>query len=284
MKILHHDDADGRSAAYIVAEKENNFNKDDFIESDYVKEIPYKKISKDEKLYIVDFSFTETTLKRLKKLMSITKNIIWIDHHASSIALINKHPELNSIKGIRKVGISGVGLAYMYLNSVYSIEDCPLFVQLISDFDCFHLKMKDSENFILGLQSNDYSPTSDIWKQLYSQRYCEELIADGELIKRYNIQEYKDYLDKYSYESEIEGYKALVINRRAYSAIFGDKYNQYDICCSFIYSNGVYTYSIFTSKKNIDCSKIAEKYGGGGHPGSAGFSTKQLILKKREEK
>lgn len=35
---------------------------------------------------------------------------------------------------------------------------------------------------------------------------------------------------------------------------------------------------------NIDCSKIAEKYGGGGHKGAAGFNSDKLLFKKIKPK
>lgn len=38
----------------------------------------------------------------------------------------------------------------------------------------------------------------------------------------------------------------------------------------------------FLRSTTIDCSEVAMKYGGGGHKGASGFSTKALILKQKD--
>lgn len=40
--------------------------------------------------------------------------------------------------------------------------------------------------------------------------------------------------------------------------------------------------AIYSSNKEIDCSKIAESFGGGGHKGAAGFSSDELLFKKNK--
>ena len=46
----------------------------------------------------------------------------------------------------------------------------------------------------------------------------------------------------------------------------------------WVFNGEKYIYSIFSNDLNID-SKIAEKYGGGGHKGTAGFSSMNYCLK-----
>jgi len=47
----------------------------------------------------------------------------------------------------------------------------------------------------------------------------------------------------------------------------------------WVFDGKKYSYSIFSSNPNIDCSKIAESYGGGGHKGAAGFSSDELLFR-----
>jgi len=287
MKIIHHDDADGRGAAYVVSKHTGNTKESDYIELDYLKPFPLDKISKNEKVYIVDYSFKESSYNVLQELRKITKNIVWIDHHQSSMKLIEKYPEIEEeIAGLRLEGISGMGLACMYFEDLYSIKDCPLFIQYVSDFDCFKFELgKDSEYFILGLNATNYGPLDPIWEKLNEDddknKLINELIEKGKVINEYNKQEFKEYLNKYAYESLLEGHKCLVVNRRAYSAIFGDKINDYDLVCSYVFTGEAYMYSIFTVKDDINCGKIAEKFGGGGHGKSSGFVSKELLLKRK---
>ena len=61
---------------------------------------------------------------------------------------------------------------------------------------------------------------------------------------------------------------------------FGDKMEKYDICETIRYydqKTGRYTVSLYTSNPDIDVSKIAERFGGGGHPGAAGFCSEEYI-------
>lgn len=64
------------------------------------------------------------------------------------------------------------------------------------------------------------------------------------------------------------------------SLSFGDKINEYDICESIRFydqKTGRYTVSLYTSNPDIDVSRIAELFGGGGHPGAAGFCSEEYI-------
>lgn len=61
---------------------------------------------------------------------------------------------------------------------------------------------------------------------------------------------------------------------------FGDKMKEYDICETIRHydqKTGRYTVSLYTSNPDIDVSRIAELFGGGGHPGAAGFCSEEYI-------
>lgn len=283
MKCFYHDDLDGRCSAHLVAKYEKeDYNESDFIEVNYVKELPYDIIKKDELVYFVDYSFTKKTINRLRKVMEITKNIIWIDHHKDSVKVLEENPDIKSdIKAIVMDGkISGAGLVWMYFNYENNLDLAPKYIKLVSDYDCWVLDNKEAMQFKLYADSVDHNPFAKIWNRASDELYLDNMINDGKVIQRFITNEYKEYIDKYAFETELEGYRVLACNRRNNSLLFGDKINEYDIICPFIYNNGVYVYSLFTNKDNIYCNEIANKFGGGGHHQAAGFSTKELIFKK----
>ena len=72
----------------------------------------------------------------------------------------------------------------------------------------------------------------------------------------------------------------MVLNRKRNSDIFLNHINEYDLVVSYIYNGNTYSYSIYSKNENVDCSKIAELFGGGGHKGASGFSTKHLVITK----
>jgi len=100
------------------------------------------------------------------------------------------------------------------------------------------------------------------------------------IIKQYIDKDNTIYRNSWSYETEIDGLKCLVVNKKTNSWVFGEKYNEYPIVMVWAFNGTKYSYSIFSNNPDIDCSKIAEKYGGGGHKGAAGFSSDELLFKK----
>jgi len=287
MKCFYHNDDDGRCAGSIVAQHENNYNKENYFEVDYIMQLPLGTIKENEKVYFVDYSFKKDTVCQLEEILKKTKDIIWIDHHTSSLNLEKELPWTKCIKGIRQEGISGAGLTYMYLHNC-DFDDLPYYIQLVSDYDCWLYKYEpDTTHFKLGLGTENNNALDDLWKALYESfvdNVCLSisegtLIEKGKVIKQYIDSENTFYREYYSYEIEIEGLKCLVVNKKTNSWVFGDKINDYPLVIVWVFNGMKYSYSIFSVDKNIDCSKIAEKYGGGGHKGAAGFSSDELLFK-----
>jgi oligoribonuclease NrnB/cAMP/cGMP phosphodiesterase (DHH superfamily) len=284
MKCFLHLDLDGRCAGSIVAQYTENYNPKDYFEVDYIKPLPLDKISENETVFFVDYSFKMDTVWQLDEILKKTKNVIWIDHHESSIKMLEQRPALHGISGIRQEGISGAALTYMYLYNC-DFESLPLYIRLVSDYDCWQYKLDpDTTYFKIGIDTVEHGATNSIWLGLSTNLYLgsklHELMQKGEIIKQYIDQEHKDYRDKFAYESEIDGYKCLVVNRKCNSWIFGDKYNYYPLVMVWAFNGNKYDYSIFSSNKDVNCREIAEKRGGGGHPGAAGFNSDEMLFKK----
>ena len=288
-KILcyHHNDMDGKSAGAVVAHYFGIEDDTNFHEVNYDGNLPNIENARDfDCVIFVDYSFTEKTCHVLKDLIKKDVKIIWIDHHGSSVNLIEKHPEFansDNIDGVVQEGISGAALAYMFFNRV-DYDDIPYFLKLVSDYDCWKNEMlPQSTYFKLGVDTYDYGPFSDLWKDLFESNNDPKLIKDicntGKIIKEYIDRDHAAALATDSYESEIDGHKCLCINKRGNSWIFGDRINDYPLVCAWQYNGKQYTYSLYSHEKGIDVSKIAENHGGGGHPHASGFMSKQLILK-----
>lgn len=299
MKCFYHNDLDGRCAGSIVYRYEmiNNeedfvYTKEDFFEVDYIMDLtPYiEKIEYGEKVYFVDYSFTNKTKWILDLLLSKKCNIIWCDHHKSSLELIKSFPELRYINGIRDDRYSGALLTYwyLYLQDKYFIDnnrlldEIPMQIRYVDDYDCWKSNLGDNTTFFkLGIETKDYDALDRIWDDFYIFSESLSLLIDkGKAIKQYIDKDHEQYRNQYAYESIIDGHKALVINRKTNSWIFGEKIKEYPIVCVWAFNGEKYSYSIYSEDKSIDCSKIAEVYGGGGHKGASGFSADKLLFKK----
>jgi len=289
MKCFYHNDMDGICAASVVLNYEEKhgyaFSKKDFFEVDYTKPLP-DVVSNNEKVYIVDYSFTEPTLDQFQNILNRTTNIVWCDHHISSLKLIKKYKNLHNIKGLIQDKISGAALTYMFLYNV-SFEECPMYIKLVSDYDCWIYKYGDMTTYFkLGIESLNMTPSNPIWDRLLSEdkfghtNILDDIIHDGNIIKKYIDSDNEYYLSNFGYESELAGYKCYVINKKSNSWIFGDKINQYPFVVVYVFDGTQYTYSLFSTDKTVDCSKVAESFGGGGHFSAAGFTSKKLLLKE----
>ncbi len=287
MKCFYHNDHDGRCAGAIVAKYENNYNLSDFFEVDYVMKLPLDVIRENETVYFVDYSFKKDTIWQLEKVLEKTRNVIWIDHHTSSLNLEMELPWAKEIEGIRQDKISGAGLTYMYLFGC-EFDDLPYFIKLISDYDCWLYKFEpDTTFFKIGVETEKFDALDDVWIDLFKDEEkgfivtIDDLIETGKIIKGYIDRDNEQYRKSFAYETKIVGHKCLAVNRKSNSWIFGEKYNEYPLVMVWVFDGKKYIYSIFSSNKDVDCSKIAESYGGGGHKGAAGFSSDELLFKNK---
>lgn len=281
MKCFYHNDLDGRCAGAIVAHFTGNRNANDYFEVDYVMDLPINVVENGETIFFVDYSFKENTGHVLRELKERDCSIVWIDHHTSSINLCKKYIDLYKIDGCRNDEHSGAALTWQWFTG-QSFEKIPYCVRLVSDYDCWKFDYEpDTTFFKLGIESIDDDALDAVWKTLlndFSGDSVNAQIALGELIKDYVDKTNTYYREHFAYESEIAGHKCLVVNQKTNSWVFGNKYSEYPICMVWVFDGERYSYSIFSGNEDIDCSKIAESYGGGGHKGAAGFSSTELLF------
>ncbi len=72
---------------------------------------------------------------------------------------------------------------------------------------------------------------------------------------------------------EFEGYRAIAMNTTRFNSQAFDSTPGYDLMIPFRFDGKEWAYSLYTTKE-IDCSAIAKKFGGGGHKKSAGFKSR----------
>lgn len=279
MKCFYHNDHDGRCAAYVVAKYFDNFNRNDFFEVNYSDKLPIDNLEK-EVVIFVDYSFTKDTCHIIDQLKKQKCYVVWIDHHKSSMEIADTY---GYIKGIRNTSLSGAALAWCYYyngGDIFNIKDMPEFIKYIDDYDRWQYKFGNITDYVkLGIEAHPYDFNDDIWRLLDTEDYLDEVIKDGKVISKYMENNNKYYTELWGYETTIDGIKAIAVNRKSNSLLFGDLLDTYPIGISFAFDGNKYVYTLFTKDDNIDCSKIAAKFGGGGHKGAAGFQTKDLIIK-----
>jgi len=286
MKCFFHSDIDGRAAANLVLQNTKYIKpaESDFISMNYIKPLPVELVAENELVFIVDYSFTEATKDQLDALLKKTKNIVWLDHHASSIDFVLAHPEYLDIIVNNRLSTYACGakLAYQFFNPN---EPIPTYIELIDDFDRWIHSYKESMSFKLYMDSVDHDPFSTVWNNVNHETMIHEMIERGEAIQTYsNMSNSKDF-NRLGYESKIgigdgKYIKCIVMNKPGNSTALCDALTKYDIGVVWQFDGSVFSYSLYSTNAQIKCNKIAERRGGGGHPGAARFTSNKMEFVK----
>lgn len=224
-----------------------------------------------EKVYIVDFSFNPDIMHDLNNACELH----WIDHHKTAVEWANGS-FLASGGQLLEIGRGACELTWEYL---YPSEETPLSIQLLSKYDVwkhddprvmpFQWVMRNFEN---TLPDND-----DFWGTVIDDfDFIENTIETGQILLDFQAKQDAKVARGMAYEANFEGFRALVLNRPySNSKVFDSVYDpdKHDIMVIIGEKAGEYKYTLYCDKPEIDVSKIAAKYGGGGHQGAAGFES-----------
>jgi len=313
MKCFYHNDLDGNAAAFCVyawvgIKSITKVSDVSFIEINYGTKFPFEKIKKNEQIWIVDYSISPD---EMRKLLKITQDVTWIDHHKTAI---EKYADFEfPIRGIRKDGEAACVLTWKYIhwwtgrgegkedftkeNIHIPVAKCIL---LVGDRDVWKWEHKETRSFFNGSQLHDTSPSSNFWwkcmdheveplplpnngnatAQKRGIKFWNKLLLSGEIIQKYKNQGDSGINKSLGWITNFEGFSCFAINRgRVSSDRLGNNMDDYDICLRDYHDGKQFTVSLYT-KKDIDCSNIAKKYGGGGHKKAAGFQCKELPFVK----
>lgn len=295
--IFHHDDLDGLCSGAIIknylikaygeeiesklATFECNYDRDH-----QLKVIEEANINEEDVVYIVDFCFDDDLMEMfIYKLHE--DNFVWIDHHSTAIQRMKNY----KLNGVQDTRYSATMLCWVYANGDAQI---PRVVKYIDTFDCW--KNQDQihwNNLIIpfkyALESKviDLNDANNIWNDLLEKDDAEVLVKlamEGTIIKQYVEWKHLEDAKRNAYVCQFEGYRALCINKIGSGSLSLDATfdpTEHDIMLTYaINAKGKVSVGLYTPKKDIHVGKIAQKYGGGGHPGASGFSidVKDLVM------
>lgn len=268
--IYHIADHDGKGSGAIV---KRVFPEAELLGLNHDMEIPYDIIAQHDKIVVCDFALPVDFMFELSEKIDFT----WIDHHASVIDQYNAEilKGKKEIKGVRRVGQAAIELCWQYF---YPDNPVPLGVELLAKNDLFDLRDPRVRPFEFAMQSFGVnSPDDKIWTDLFENRLnIEAMIEEGKRILSWiNVRNYR-LVRSMAFEAEIDGLKCICANMpQGYSSFYDSLENReyYDVMINF-YMNRKrkWNLSFYSSKKEVDVSRLAAKFGGGGHRGAAGAS------------
>ena len=276
--FYHSSDFDGHCSGAIVRHfiKMLNDVEPIMVGINYGQDFPWSDIAQDDVVYMVDFGlqpFNDMVL-----LNSIC-NLIWIDHHNTVINDIDE----SGIKfdGIQRDGIGACALCWEYF--VSNKKPLPYGVKLLAEYDVWDHSNKYTLPFQYGLRLNNNTfPDSGIWDKIINKdfEFLRDTIQDGKVALKYDDMNNELFCKSYSFDTEINGLKAIAVNKGICSSrIFRSVWDadKYDCMLTFCRSKeSEWFCSIYSDKEGVDVSKTAVLFGGGGHKQAAGFQCKVL--------
>ncbi len=261
MKCFYHSaDLDGHCSGAVVKYR---YPDCEMFGINYGDDFPYDKIFPGETVFMVDFA--------IQPYSDMTKldNLIWIDHHVTAIQDCNP-----DIPGVRRVGTGACQLVWEFL---YPGTPIPETVRLLAEYDVWdHSDMKTLP-FQYGFRMFDDTlpDNQSLWKQFFLFNGIGEVLGTGRAILKYEQSQNKKLCKSFVFQTEFEGYNAVCINRGFTNSKVFDSLPETDLMITFCRTPyKIWAVSLYS--KTVDCGAIAQKYGGGGHKGAAGFQCEEI--------
>lgn len=216
-------------------------------------------------LFIVDFSFDA---QRLTELKNKAGAIFWYDHHKTSLP---SHEKLGW--GDIDLKESGASLTW---KKEFPGQAVPRILEYVRDKDLFEWKLPHSREISMELKNTPQllDPAGEFWKQhlaRWSEAEFQQMVKNGEVALRAQKMAILMGL-KNAFELNFHGHRALAVNWSLEASDIGEyiyKDLAYPLAVMFYFSGKNWTFSLRSNQ--VDVSELALKYGGGGHPGAAGF-------------
>jgi oligoribonuclease NrnB/cAMP/cGMP phosphodiesterase (DHH superfamily) len=254
--VLYHDECnDGFAAAYAFWLK---FPEYKYIPVKYGDPVP--TMLDVEHVYIVDFSYKRKVLLKMSGKFPVTV----LDHHKTAQADLQglnfAHFDMNK---------SGAMLAWEF---VHGKAMPPILFEYIQDRDLWRNSLPFSEKISAYLFQ--FERTFEDFKLIHKSldlnfSSCK---LEGAAILRY-IKQLTNNIASRARKGILCGQEVLFVNTPILQSEVGNKLitEERAAIVAIFYEKEEGIYISLRSRKDVDCSKIAESFGGGGHKNASGF-------------
>lgn len=214
-------------------------------------------------LCLMDFNYPKDVTEELKKkVVSLTI----IDHHVTAKDITESVPNHSYA-----LDHSGAVLTWKYFHPKKPVPKLLLHVE---DVDLWKFKLKNTPEIIsaLYLYKMDFRSWTKLAQDLEKKKTLAKIIEAGKTVMAYKNKLIDEIADK-AKVVEFEGYKTLLANSPAaiHSELGNALVNKMPPL-GIVYRESDKKIKIsLRSNGSVDVSKIAQKYGGGGHKAAAGF-------------
>lgn len=258
--ILYHGScSDGFGGAYAAWKKFGN--KAEYIPLKHQE--PPPPGLKGKEIYTIDFTYP---LNYTKELIKNNKRVTAIDHHVS----VKEVTEITQDYSYA-LNNSGSVLAWKYFHPGKPV---PLLLRHIEDMDLWKFKMADTKAVFafMDLYDFDFKIWDRLVKDFEKPALRKKYLAEGKIALRHENKLVEKLVANNAEEVVFEGIKTLSLNSPSFQSQIGHALYTKMPPMGIIWhaQEGKIKVSL-RSDGGVDVSKLAAKYGGGGHKGSAAF-------------
>lgn len=222
-----------------------------------------------KEIYMIDITYPVDVVK---DLIAHNLRVTTIDHHITAEAAVKLTKDYSYA-----IDNSGSVLAWKYF---HKDEPVPLMLQHIEDQDLWKFKLRDTHSIMAFIESFDYD--FKLWDKLVvdmgDDKKRNQFIEKGSLLVNYREEITKRLTEENKKLVEFEGHRVFAANAPSEFA---------DSMAHSLYTERPPMAIIWSEAKDgvhvslrsdgsVDVSKMAQKFGGGGHKASAGFELSSI--------
>lgn len=272
--VLYHKQCnDGFGSAYAHWYWNNRRDNTLYYSMSYGDKIP-DCVNDDTNVIFLDFSLK---VEEMEELVQRVNSVLVVDHHKTALALHSIQDIYENLSLVLDMGHSGCVLTWITFAPLST--SIPEFLLLIEDRDLWKFKYIDSKAFHAGLHITDEDFTS--LSNLHIARKLEEVIYQGNVILEYKKVVLLSIANQ-AYVDTIQGHTAIFVNcppmlSSDLADVLRNEYAGVAVVVLYSILANTVLYSLrgnnsLAEDAQVDVSKIAEHFGGGGHKLAAGFS------------
>jgi nanoRNase/pAp phosphatase (c-di-AMP/oligoRNAs hydrolase) len=221
-----------------------------------------------KEVYVLDFSYNA---EQLPILESKAKRLVVIDHHKGAEAHVKATKE-----HVFELDHSGAYLSWQYFHPDTKV---PNFIDYLSDGDINIYTKPDAHTICTYICSTPktFADFERVYEEMEDESKRASVIEKGKL-----LESYKDFVLEPALNSihfiNLSGTVVPAINcvfpMDEKSDLLHRVYDRYPpVSFSYRYDEGEWKCSL-RSNGSFDCTVLAKKFGGSGHPGASGFAIK----------
>lgn len=231
------------------------------------------EVFKNKDIYIIDFSYPKEVLE---EMMKNNKTVVVIDHHISAKETLTAFPQ-----NIFDNNHSGAVLAWQYFHPQTPV---PTLLNYIEDHDLWKFSLPDHRAYMSAL--DEYPVEFPVWDKLIEdlkdEVFLTNYLTKGKMLAKFSddlVEKILEFKERISFA----GHEVWAINAsRIYRSILGvklaelnEKNDQIALGVVYYHYNNAVHISL-RSKGDVDVSKIAQSYGGGGHKNAGSIRVKNF--------